>query len=357
MDQLISPLTLQPVNLIQVAYLSLSTFGLILIGNNSRVSSLRIILVLVSLLMAFNLLEETHATRNLLLITPVFTLGFGPACYWFCRQLVCNTAPVFNRSAFHFLPMLLALPFTGWPQLVIAAGSLSQLIYLSLAIASINRYHRVIKQTSSDTTEVSIYWMSALLVAFLFMMLQDLVRLNFQPFLPLAWLQLWYFINTSVYAVLVGYLIVMAVHQPRFFNAFNEFAYLDEKAGHHSNNNVEAHSLHIEVDALVRTRQLYRQPRFSLRDLASETGIQEKNLSWIINQGAQQNFSEYINQLRVEAACEHLLSSPSNNLLDIAYAVGFNSKSTFNASFKKQTGMTPSQFAKKSAASITIQRA
>ena len=35
-------------------------------------------------------------------------------------------------------------------------------------------------------------------------------------------------------------------------------------------------------------------------------------------------------------------------LLSIAYDVGFNSKSSFNATFKKHTRMTPSQFKKNS---------
>lgn len=347
MDILISPVTMLPVNLVHIIYLFACLFGLLLVSGNQRISSLRIVLALVALLMAFNLLEETGISRNLHLVTPALLLGFGPVFYWFCSQLVYNKAPRARDMVMHLSPILLALPFTHWVQTVIALGSISQLIYLSLAINLIRSYHRVVKQTSSNAPDISIHWMTGLLIALLVMMVQDLIRLNLQPFLALEWLQRWYFINISIYAVLISYLILMAIRQPQLFNQFREFEYLgSDLEPEKTIDNTDAHSLFQEVDHIIQTRQLYRQSRLSLRDLSTETGVQEKTLSWIINQGSQKNFSEYINHLRVDAACTELMSTQSGTLLDVAYAVGFSSKSTFNAAFKKQIGMTPSQFCK-----------
>ena len=344
MDILISPITLYPVNLVHIIYLFACLFGLLLVNGNQRISSLQILLSLVALSMAFNLLEETGISRDLHLVTPALLLGFGPVFYWFCNQLVYNKPPTHRQLAIHLSPILLALPFTHWPQAVIALGSISQLIYLSLAIHLIHRYHKVVKQTSADAADISLHWMTGVLIAVLIMMLQDLVRLNLQPFLALDSLQRWYFINICIYSGLTSYLIIMAIRQPQLFNQFSEFEYLSDVA--RPEKDTDALSLFIEVDKIIRDRQLYQQPRLSLRDLSTETGILEKTLSWTINQGSQKNFSEYINQLRVDAACVTLANNPSGTLLDIAYAVGFSSKSTFNAAFKKHTGMTPSQFCK-----------
>jgi AraC-like DNA-binding protein len=53
----------------------------------------------------------------------------------------------------------------------------------------------------------------------------------------------------------------------------------------------------------------------------------------------------YISRDRAEAvrACR-ADSSDDRTILDIAYAVGFTSKSTFNAAFKRQVGQTPSVY-------------
>jgi AraC-like DNA-binding protein len=38
------------------------------------------------------------------------------------------------------------------------------------------------------------------------------------------------------------------------------------------------------------------------------------------------------------------MADPDRNVLDIALAVGFNAKSTFNSAFRRCTGMTPREF-------------
>lgn len=59
------------------------------------------------------------------------------------------------------------------------------------------------------------------------------------------------------------------------------------------------------------------------------------------------SFYEYVNSLRVAEACR-LLAQVSNGLpmsiSEIAYAVGFNNRVSFNTAFKKRTGETPSAY-------------
>jgi AraC-like DNA-binding protein len=60
------------------------------------------------------------------------------------------------------------------------------------------------------------------------------------------------------------------------------------------------------------------------------------------------NFYEFINNYRIKEAKE-ILTADSNQektISDIFLAVGFNSKSVFNTFFKKNVGLTPSEFRK-----------
>lgn len=55
---------------------------------------------------------------------------------------------------------------------------------------------------------------------------------------------------------------------------------------------------------------------------------------------------EYLNRLRIKMASA-MLEDRKRQIIDISYAVGFQSITSFNRCFKKYTGMTPSQWRKK----------
>jgi len=76
--------------------------------------------------------------------------------------------------------------------------------------------------------------------------------------------------------------------------------------------------------------------------------IPAQHLSQTINEQLNQTFSEFINIYRVEEAKRLLLDTRKKHIsiLAIAEEVGFNSKSSFNAVFKKYANITPSEFRK-----------
>jgi len=56
-----------------------------------------------------------------------------------------------------------------------------------------------------------------------------------------------------------------------------------------------------------------------------------------------------VNGYRIDEA-KKLLSDPAHNsekIISVLYDCGFNSKSVFNTVFKKNTGLTPSEFRRK----------
>lgn len=93
----------------------------------------------------------------------------------------------------------------------------------------------------------------------------------------------------------------------------------------------------------MQEEQVFSDPGLSLRGLASQINTSANKLSWLINEHLGKNFNEYVNAFRLALFKEKALD-PANGhltLLGIAYESGFNSKTVFNAYFKKHEGITP----------------
>jgi len=86
----------------------------------------------------------------------------------------------------------------------------------------------------------------------------------------------------------------------------------------------------------------------TLGELAAGVNVSPHHLSQIINSEFGKSFACYINEYRVGEACQLLTADQARSVLEVALDSGFSSKSSFNASFKKHTGMTPSEYRKAS---------
>lgn len=101
-----------------------------------------------------------------------------------------------------------------------------------------------------------------------------------------------------------------------------------------------------QIKRYIEKEQRYLDPFFSLDKLSNELGLSVSSLSKIINTHATYNFSDFINNYRVEEV-KRLLSSHEFShytMTSIGLECGFNSKSTFYAAFKKNTAKTPSEY-------------
>lgn len=81
----------------------------------------------------------------------------------------------------------------------------------------------------------------------------------------------------------------------------------------------------------------------SLQVLSRRFGTNQAYLSRTINQGLGENFSTFINGLRVDYA-KQLIERDQQSMIDIALAAGFGSKASFNRAFKHHTGRSPSDY-------------
>lgn len=104
------------------------------------------------------------------------------------------------------------------------------------------------------------------------------------------------------------------------------------------------------LNVLMKEKQLYLDHDINLASLSEEMDITPHQLSYIINNGFNQNFFQFVNTYRIDKAKTLLLDKSSDKLtiLGIAYESGFSSKTAFNTTFKKFTDQTPSEFKKQS---------
>ena len=118
----------------------------------------------------------------------------------------------------------------------------------------------------------------------------------------------------------------------------------------------DARRILIKLDHAVLTEALYREAGLTLPMLAARVGAKSNVVSQALNETLGLSFFDYLNDHRIDEAKRMLLSTQETDatILDIAFAVGFNSKSTFNAAFKKRTGQTPSMFRKQASTGTSL---
>jgi len=96
---------------------------------------------------------------------------------------------------------------------------------------------------------------------------------------------------------------------------------------------------------------MYRDPNLSLWDLAQHIGATSNYVSQTLNETLGESFFDYVNRWRIKDALDRMNTS-QETILILAYDVGFNSRSSFYKAFKRETGMTPSQFRRRGKSDI-----
>lgn len=95
---------------------------------------------------------------------------------------------------------------------------------------------------------------------------------------------------------------------------------------------------------------IYREANLTIQALADRLNAPEHRLRKLINQQlGYRNFSSFLNSFRLRDAQE-ILASPERSrdqVLIIALDLGYGSIAPFNRAFKLETGMTPTEFRRK----------
>jgi len=101
-----------------------------------------------------------------------------------------------------------------------------------------------------------------------------------------------------------------------------------------------------ELKRYMTEKEPFLDPSLTIQELSNQINIQVRDLSILINHHIDQHFFDFVNEYRIQKAMNILKDQSKSQLtvLEILYEVGFNSKSSFNTSFKKYTSLTPTAY-------------
>ncbi|TGK17702.1 helix-turn-helix domain-containing protein [Leptospira kmetyi] len=100
------------------------------------------------------------------------------------------------------------------------------------------------------------------------------------------------------------------------------------------------------VQEHMKTDKPYLDSEFSLDHLADRLNFPRAHITQALSEILETNFYNFVNEYRVNEFIRLVDSSPEEKIavLSLAFDAGFNSKSTFNQSFKRIMGTTPSLY-------------
>ena len=177
----------------------------------------------------------------------------------------------------------------------------------------------------------------------------------------LAWFNLLFFdlkklieLTPFLYLSSIFFLAYFSLQQREIFDfsqsELKELSSLktDKKENSKRVSDVRMAELNEKLKTLIHSEKIYLENDLSLPKLAEKLAATSNETSFLINEMYQDNFYNFINKYRIEEAKTLLLSDRYSqlNILGIAFESGFNSKTTFNTTFKKYIGLSPTAFVK-----------
>ncbi len=224
------------------------------------------------------------------------------------------------------------------------------LFYTGLSYITIRKHQRKIQQFSSNTEGIDLNWLEyIILVVFIVNIIYVIYNLFYDP------KSLNFFINT-VFLLVIYFVGYYSLKQKEIYpleeKQREELISIDEDSGSEEVrrkliSDEELLKIRTNLENMMENQKPYLDSELNLIKLAEMLSVSTHHLSYVINTGFGKNFFQYVNEFRVEHA-KKLLKEPNSKLsiLGIAYESGFNSKTSFNTTFKKLTGQTPSEFKK-----------
>jgi AraC-like DNA-binding protein len=296
-----------------------------------------------------------------------FVFLAGPLLYLYIRQLTSSETKLEKQDILHFIPfafcLIYLLPYyfqttTGklralgaeyiqdsfgqWYYIRSALFITQFLVYLILIVLTIARYSRRVKERNLPSDNAVLREVRFFVIASFVIWVAAIVRYVMDGsgnlLVPLG---------ASILVYALGYLKMTRTEAKQDLPELEDQS--PGKKYEKSTLTPERAERYLrKLVHCMETEKPYIDGDLTVQKLAEKLAVPSNHLSQTINEGLGQSFSDFVNSYRVEEAKRKLIDPACKHLsvLGIAEDVGFNSKSSFNAVFKKHTNTTPSEFRK-----------
>lgn len=265
----------------------------------------------------------------------------GPCLYYFLKSAVeeVNVMPKSWKLSLLFWGILIVTvgilyPYEDHPKLwgraIINVIYLQWLVYIAFSGYTIRVFLKKIIDPKQKTTPSEMWFGMLFLGNFLLFLFY---------FLSIMGASAATYISGAVVFSFILYLIISILLYRK--KTDDLFLLNNQKYSGRKIDSTEAKILWEKLEKIMSDKSLYKNPNLSLQDLSQELNISSHQLSQFLNNNLGKNFTSFINEFRINEACKIITSNDKLTLESIGYDVGFNSKSTFFAAFKKHTGTTP----------------
>ncbi len=158
---------------------------------------------------------------------------------------------------------------------------------------------------------------------------------------PLARHYIW----TSI-ALIILFISFYTLREPELFRVSEKIQV--KKYAQSRLTEADLNTLKMKLDQLMLEKKPYLNRKLMKADLSRMLGINEAELSRLLNENIGMNFFEYVNYYRIKEFVSLAKTEKARQLTfyGLAQEAGFNSKTTFNKSFKNLMGSSPSAYFK-----------
>lgn len=222
---------------------------------------------------------------------------------------------------------------------------ISGFIFLIMSFYKLYEFNVRIKQLYSSIDAINLKWLKFLLILSSFIWLSSFFSLFLDS-------QVFYVMDLVAFPIFIFFISYYDLRQKRIpipvLHHPTETEGKEEVVKYAKSGISEeiAEELSGRLMFLVNQDKVYVKNDLSLQELAYMLDTSTHKLSQLLNEKMNQSFYEFINFHRVQEVMRKLASDEFKHLkvLAIAFDAGFNSKTTFNAAFKKHSGLSPTAY-------------